>query len=82
MTDVHFLFVGEVLVLGVLLIYRASHVIAAVADTLDFTDLTEHVTYLRLSLGTEMSFSHLIQIIRNLNLHIVGNLLVFFNSCE
>ena len=81
--DVDALLVGKVsLTLGALARERASQVVTAVADTLKVVNLTEHTLNLALRLIGKAAFAHLLEVVRNLILHIVGDALVFLHLME
>ena len=53
---------------------------ATVTNTLDFRNLTQHRTDLRLGIITQMSIAHLIKILGNLYLHIIRNTFILLNT--
>ena len=58
----------------------AGDIVAAVTDTLYLGNLTEHGTNLCLRLIAQVRVAHLVEILRNLNLHIVGDTLVLLDA--
>ena len=79
---VHVLILGsdEVFLAFETAVERAGDVETAVTDTLDFRNLTEHGTDLCLGLVRKMRIAHLVEILGNLNLHVVRDTLVFLDA--
>ena len=66
--------VGAVLAMAV---EGACQVVARVANALQFGNLAQHAHNLHLGLNTQATFAHLVQVVGNFHLHIVGDILVF-----
>ena len=57
-------------------------VIATVTNTFNLSYLTKHGTYLKLTFRAQTPFRYLIQVIGNLQFHIITDILVFLNPAE
>lgn len=72
----------EVLPSLVLPLYRAGNVEAGITNALQFADLAKHRTDLALRLIRQVGIAHLLQIGGNLNLHVVGNVLILLDALK
>ena len=75
--DVVILMLIEVLFRMELPVDGSAHIVAGIADRLQFRDLPEHGAYLALCLIGEVGVAHLVEIFGDLYLHIVGDVLIF-----
>ena len=73
----------EVVLLAVVLTRDGTcHVVAGIANRLQLRNLTEHGADLRLGVVTEVGITHGVEVLGNLQLHVVGDALVLLYSCE
>ena len=76
------LFLGKVFITPIFMVNGTRKVIATVANTFYLRHLTQHGTNLQFAFRTQATFRHLIQIIGNLQFHIITNILILFNAAE
>ena len=72
----------EILISLTLAIDSTRKIITAITDTLNFSYFTKHCTNLKLTLRTQTPVRHLVQIIGYLQLHIITDILIFFDTAE
>ena len=71
---------SKLLLVFTLALNGAGKIKATVTNTLDFRNLTQHRTDLRLGIITQMSIAHLIKILSNLYLHIIRNTFILLDT--
>ena len=76
------LLLGEVFLAFYLAVDGTGYVVAAVADTLNLRNLTQHGAYLCLRVVAQVGVAHTVEIFGNLNLHVVADGLVFLDACK
>jgi hypothetical protein len=81
LVDVLILAVGEVVLLAVVLAADgAGHVEAGIADTFQFGYFAEHGAYLGFRVVREVGIADGVEILGNLQLHVVADAFVLFNT--
>ena len=81
LVDVLILALGEVVLLAVVLaVDGACHVVAGVADRLEFGDLAQHGANLGLRVVREVGVADGVEVLGNLELHVVADTLVLLNA--
>ncbi len=76
------LLLGEVFLAVLLARDGACEIVAGVADALKFADLAKHGAYLGFGLVGEVGIRHVVEVVGDLYLHVVGDALVLLDTGE
>ena len=73
---------GEIFFTVYLAAYSTCNVVTTISDAFKFADLAQHCTDIRFGFITQMGITHLIEILRYFNFHIVADAFILFDACK